>query len=83
MKTRENRLLWMTQKNGTSDYSYSMEHCTALGPNILLSVIKFDHLANNKVIIITDQEIWRQNLKNETVVMVLGMSGTNIDHVVF
>ena len=31
-----------------SDYSYPMEHCTALGePNILPSVIKFDHLVNN------------------------------------
>ena len=48
-----------TQKNGLSDYSYPLEYCIALGePNILPSVIKFDHLANNKVIIIIDMEIW-------------------------
>ena len=47
------------------------------------STIKFDHLANNKVIIITDHEIWGQNLKTETAVLVLGMSGTNISIVFF
>ena len=72
------------QKNGISDYSYPLEHCTALGePKILPFVIKFDHLANNKVIIIIDQEIWGQILKTKTAILVLGMSRTNIDHVVF
>ena len=48
-----------TQKNGISDYSYPLEHCNTLGePKSLPSVIKFNHLANSKVIIITDQEIW-------------------------
>ena len=71
-----------TQKNGISDYSYPLEHCTALGePKTLPFVIKFDHLANNKVIIIIDQVIWGKTLNTETVVLVLGMSGTNIDHV--
>ena len=46
-------------------------------------VIKFAHLANNKVIIITFQENRGQTLKIETTVLVLGMFGTNIDHVVF
>ena len=72
------------QKNGIGDYSYPLEHCNALGePKLLPSVIKFDHLANNKVIIIIDQEIWGQTLKTETAILVLGMSGTNIDHDVF
>ena len=47
-----------TQKNGISDYSYPLEHCNALGePKSLPIVIKFDLLANNKVILIIDQEI--------------------------
>ena len=72
-----------TQNNGISDYSYPLEHYNALGEPTLPSVIKFDHLANNKVIIITYQEISGQTLKTKTVVLVLGMSGTNISHVVF
>ena len=35
------------------------------------------------MIIITFQENRSQTLKTETAVLVLGMSGTNIDHVVF
>ena len=72
-----------TQKNGISDYSYPLEHCTALEPKILPSVIKFDHLANNKVIIIIYQKIWGQILKTETAALVLDMSGTNIGYVVY
>ena len=66
------------------DYSYPLEQCNALGePKSLPFVIKFDHLDNNKVIIIIDQEIWGQTLNTETAVLVLGMSGTNISNVVF
>ena len=73
-----------TQKNGINDYSYPLEHCNGIGePKSRLSVIKFDHLANNKVIIIIDHEIWGQTLETETVVLVLGMFGTNISNVVF
>ena len=46
-------------------------------------VIKVDHLANNKVIIIIDHEIQGQILKTETVVLVLGMSGANISTIKF
>ena len=68
----------------TTQVSYPLEHCTTLGePNILPSVIKFDYLPNNYVIIITYQEDRGQTLKTETAILVLGMSGTNIDHVVF
>ena len=70
--------------NGISDYSCPLEHYNALGePKSLQSVIKVDHLANNKVIIITDHEIQSQTLKIETTVLVLGMSGANISIVVF
>ena len=61
-----------------------MEHCNALGePKSLPYVIKFDHVVNNKVIIITDHEIWGQILKTKTAVFVLGMSGTNISNAIF
>ena len=61
-----------------------MEHYNALRePNIQPSVIKFDHLVNYKVIIIIFQENRGQTLKTETAVLILGMCGTNIDHVVF
>ena len=61
-----------------------MEHCNSLGERkILQSVIKVYHLANNKVIIITDHEIQGQTLKTKTAVLVLGMSGENISIVVF
>ena len=73
-----------TLKNGIGDYSYPLEHCNALGePKSLPSVIKFDHFANNKVIIIIDHEIHGQTLKIETTILILGMSKTNIDHVAF
>ena len=61
-----------------------MEHCNALGElKSLQSVIIVDHLANNKVIIITDNEIQGQTLNTETVVLVLGMFGIKISTVKF
>ena len=68
----------------SGDYSYPLEHCNALGePKSLQSVIKVDHLANNKVIIIIDHEILGQTLKIEIALLVLGISGTNISNVRF
>ena len=73
-----------TYENGISGYPYPLEHCNALGePKSIPSVIKFDHLANNKVIIITKHEIWGQTLKTKTTILVLGMSRTNISKVFF
>ena len=47
-----------TRENGISNYSYHLEHDTGLGElKTMPCVIKFDHLANNKVIIIIDHEI--------------------------
>ena len=63
-----------TYENGISGYPYPLEHCNALGePKSLQSVIKVDHLASNKVIIIIDHEIQGQTLKTKTVVLLLDM----------
>ena len=54
-----------TQKNGISDYSYPLEHCTTLEePKTLSSLIKFDHLSNNKVIIIIDLETQKNGISD-------------------